>query len=161
MGRLIALLAFPLVLLVAGCMSSTADPVTSPQGPPAKEGRGLLPPPETPPGGVLGGVPPQHAFERDAAGAFSRTVFSANSARLAVSARDVSVPAHRQTQAYRLPGAVLVQVNAGTGTATVGRGETDLSSGRVFTVSAGTPLSFSNTGDQELALRLYVMEGQP
>ncbi len=158
MGRSAALLAFPLMLL-AGC-ASTADPAKSPQGPPAAEGHGLLPPPAAT-SERLAGVPPKHEFALDPSGAFSRTLFTADGPRLTVTARDIHVPPHRETQPMRLPGAVLVQVNAGGGTATLDATRTELSAARLFTVSAGTRIAFRNTGDGELSIRLYVMEARP
>lgn len=159
MSRLLPLLALPFVIGISGCVI-TGDPVTSPQGPPAREGRGLLPPPQAQ-SGPIAGTPPKHVFERDTTGAFSRTVFSATSAHWHVTARDITVPPHQQTLERQLSGAALIEVNAGVGTATVGGVPTTLVSARRFTVAAGAPFSIANSGDQELAIRLYVIGAQP
>jgi quercetin dioxygenase-like cupin family protein len=158
MGRLTVWSAF-FGLMLSGC-TGPQDPLISPQGPLAPQGRGELPRPAAP-AGVLQGTPPKHAFELDSTGAFSRTTFSGDASGFAVTAQDIIVPAHQQTQAAQFPGAALVQVNAGSGTATIGTASMELHSAQFFAVPAGTSILFNNSKDQELTIRLYLVEARP
>ena len=157
MGRSIAAIASLFIALLTAC--GTGGPYHA-SGPAAREGHGVLSPPETVPS-VLGGIPPKHAFEADASGAFSRTVFTANEdSNVRVTVRDISLPPKQQARPFTLPGAVLLEVRAGRGAAGVAGRSTELSEATTMAIPAGTPVTLTNESDQALAVRLYVMEAK-
>lgn len=157
MTRSAALTASVLILLLVSC--ARGGPY-HPSGPAAREGHGILPPPETPPS-VLGGVQPKHAFEHDPSGAFSRTVFVANDhPDVRITVRDITVPPKQQVRPITLPDAVLFEVRAGRGAASVAGQTTELTEAKAMAIPAGTAVALSNASDQALVVRLYVIEAK-
>jgi hypothetical protein len=67
--------------------------------------------------------------------------------------RDVLVGPHKTSAAYAFPGATIVLVLGGAGSAALERRQTALRSGATFTVRERAPVSFVNAGDGGLTLR--------
>lgn len=119
----------------------------------------LAPPPS---GHVqFAGAQPKNPFHLEEGNVLARTVFTApGPSNSQIEVRDYRFPPHVRSRLAGLPGAAIIEVYFGTGTASWGGKSEEVSDGYVRSVAVGQPLEFDNRGDYSLVVRIYLIEGK-
>lgn len=126
----------------------------------AREGTGLLPPP---PAGklVAVGTGPRFPYQQVGPSAFARTFFqNAGPSDTDIQLRDVVVAPHAEARFDPFPGPMIVDLLSGKGGVTAGDKNADLDFERPASLPAAMVVTFKNTGEAPLMLRLYLIEAK-
>ncbi len=101
----------------------------------------------------------QNPFTQIAPGVFTRVVYrTPPSAQPGVELRDVELAPGKTAEALVFPGAVVLAVRSGTGSAQVSGKTQELRAGTVLGFSQGDSLRIANQGSTPLGLRVYLIE---
>jgi len=97
---------------------------------------------------------PANPYEEMGPSLLGRTVFAASGpAGYRVEVRDLRVDAKRKAEDIRLPGALFLEVQSGSGIVTVAGNRQELSSGSTFSIPQSQAFTLEATSDQPLTIR--------
>jgi hypothetical protein len=155
LGFMRLLLRFATSLAMIGCIQASAqEPQLAP------EGRGLLPRQAEFPA-TLGGAWPPHAFEPDASGGFSRTVFETDEdPRFKLVIREFSFPPDRKPHTLALPSTAFLHLLSGPGEINIAGQRLMLAPVARTAVPAAAPIEVLNSGEQPMVVRALIVEAK-
>ena len=107
---------------------------------------------------TLSSYQPAKPYAAAGNGLLARTVFQADApAGSRIEVRDWKVPVGKQADNTTLPGAAFIEVRSGSGSLQAGNKKQELPLGMIVSISQDQPFNITNTGQELLVLRLYVV----